>query len=183
MSSEQNSSLKAEEDPNQDVGSNSTPGTAGAEAEKKLAHYKRLIVQSRQMLENYQKQVADKEKALLYAKQESSDLLEKIKQLEAQQKKTLDSSSSSSSNLGAGSGGSSVANNSMKLPLRARRRVNDSEDGSIWILFDYDDDKVEWRRFSDDVSVCVCVWEISLVFHCFCFFLVFVVLSPDLTKI
>jgi len=40
----------------------------------------------------------------------------------------------------------------LRNPLRARRRVNDDDD-SIWVLFEFDDDIVEWRRFSDEVAI------------------------------
>jgi len=58
-------------------------GGGASETEKKLAHYKRLIMQSRQMLETYQKQLAEKDKLAGDAAAEAADLRLRLKQVDA----------------------------------------------------------------------------------------------------
>ena len=130
-----------------------------AEAEKKLAHYKRLILQSRQMLEAYQKQLAEKDKGL-------EELKQRAARSEAQAKKALlqhaemgrqltaakeaaqannnskaNGGGSGGNNSGGGSssssggGGSQGQHEKPRVPLKARRRVDDR--GGIWVLFDF----------------------------------------------
>ena len=122
---------------------NAIAASQSTDSEKR--HYKRLILRARSELENYQRQIGEKDRAIQELVKDREELRMRLRASELASKKAAHENSQKNS---AGSG-------AKRVPCRARRRVDVREDGDIgiWVLFDFEDDVAEWRRFASDEAL------------------------------
>jgi hypothetical protein len=111
-----------------------------------------LILQSRTVLENYQRQLSEKERAVAVLTKDREELRLRVRAAEQAAKKAM--AENSNGGAGGGSGGAGP-NSKVRVPCRARRRVDETLDGesNIWVLFEFEDDVAEWRRFAAEEAV------------------------------
>ena len=109
------------------------------EEEKK--HLKRLILQSRTVLEKYQRQLAERDRATQVLTRDRDELRLRLKVAEQATKIALEKG-----------GGSGVPT---RVPVRARRRVDENVEGesNVWVLFEFEDEVAEWRHFATEEAV------------------------------
>uniref|UniRef100_A0A7S2S2V8 GRIP domain-containing protein n=1 Tax=Rhizochromulina marina TaxID=1034831 RepID=A0A7S2S2V8_9STRA len=133
-------------------GGPATPAAPGDKAAQQINQYKRLLIQSRQMLENYQKKLQEKERIVEHLAHEL--------QTTRQQRQSAVAAVAASGDGGfAGGSGASTAephpsgagDSRKAVPHRALRRVD--VNGGISVLFEFETGEDQWRIFHNDLEL------------------------------